>query len=187
MWKNTSWPMISIHALCEEGDHSTKSISSSSDRFLSTPSARRATSSMLLRASTVSFLSTPSARRATNNSYGVRPALMISIHALCEEGDLRMCSPCRPGSQFLSTPSARRATGHPRRAGPPGRDFYPRPLRGGRPVFRACYAAAIPISIHALCEEGDAGQSKKDHDRNYFYPRPLRGGRLREEAPAWQH
>ena len=34
------------------------------------------------------FLSTPSARRATNNSYGVRPALMISIHALREEGDL---------------------------------------------------------------------------------------------------
>ena len=34
-------------------------------------------------------------------------------------------------------------------------NFYPRPPRGGRPVFRARYAAAIPISIHALREEGD--------------------------------
>ena len=78
----------------------------------------------------------------------------ISIHALCEEGDLMVIRvpprysdfyprPLRGGRQtsknltaeaytFLSTPSARRAT-----------DFY-------YPVF-----ANLGISIHALCEEGD--------------------------------
>ena len=60
--------------------------------------------------STDVFLSTPSARRATlrGGRTGLQPA--ISIHALREEGDLR-CGCCflRHGL-FLSTPSARRAT-----------------------------------------------------------------------------
>ena len=59
----------------------------------------------------------------------------ISIHALCEEGD----------------PQAVR--GH-----------------GGH-----------QISIHALCEEGDAGCGRYCNDGQNFYPRPLRGGR--RESP----
>ena len=105
------------------------------------------------------------------------PARIISIHALCEEGDSQICSalimmlyfyprPLRggrhdyftsalPSPQFLSTPSARRATIYnqisnnaaiflstpsarratfSRRTESFGKtDFYPRPLRGGRP------------------------------------------------------
>ena len=58
----------------------------------------------------IKFLSTPSARRATKSDEELDEALTISIHALCEEGDLRLilCFLCC--SRFLSTPSARRAT-----------------------------------------------------------------------------
>ena len=37
------------------------------------------------------FLSTPSARRATDNKSVFLKALRISIHALREEGDFTMC------------------------------------------------------------------------------------------------
>ena len=102
-------------------------------RFLSTPSARRATPSIIrnLRWTDISihalreegdelffpavaggfqFLSTPSARRATISLW-LRTAMgTISIHALREEGDVATkIFPICP-VQFLSTPSARRAT-----------------------------------------------------------------------------
>ena len=101
---------ISIHALREEGDADAYFHGVGRSRFLSTPSARRAT--RLSRSSSVAlsrFLSTPSARRATSSrlmrspstSYfyprpprGGRPCpflglrkIRISIHALREEGD----------------------------------------------------------------------------------------------------
>ena len=60
----------------------------------------------------------------------------ISIHALCEEGDGASC------------PSMVRKA-----------NFYPRPLRGGRPRYAVEHGAAEDISIHALCEEGDRGIS----------------------------
>ena len=41
---------------------------------------------------------------------GVLQHLLISIHALREEGDLRLFSTLGVSSIFLSTPSARRAT-----------------------------------------------------------------------------
>ena len=57
--------VISIHALWEEGDMSSKGIPAAALRFLSTPSARRAT-----------------------DAVGVGGlGQLISIHALCEEGD----------------------------------------------------------------------------------------------------
>ena len=62
--------------------------------------------------------------------------LMISIHALREEGD------------FL-------AAWH----GLPGRNFYPRPPRGGRPGPESVNGKNCGISIHALREEGDAIRS----------------------------
>ena len=101
---------ISIHALREEGD----------------------TIQSVDKTSTQSFLSTPSARRATRQAFQVQKYYEISIHALREEGDLGRGSskqsmanfyprPPRGGRQFfpvlpeqsigfLSTPSARRAT-----------------------------------------------------------------------------
>ena len=56
--------------------------------FLSTPSARRATDKPARPVSGQLFLSTPSARRATSWVRCLRGILMISIHALREEGDL---------------------------------------------------------------------------------------------------
>ena len=122
------------------------------------------------------FLSTPSARRATPpGKYDALP-VRISIHALREEGDQGIRhvravhvyfyprpprggrpdhAACKTGRfLFLSTPSARRAT------------------RRGWQLRRAGR-----ISIHALREEGDlAGDSTRRSLKN-FYPRPPRGGR----------
>ena len=56
--------------------------------FLSTPSARRATRvDWDLCVPKIIFLSTPSARRATKAFRKYATRLMISIHALREEGD----------------------------------------------------------------------------------------------------
>ena len=168
---------ISIHALREEGDGRRSAPQSSHFQFLSTPSARRATSkTQAYRTRHISFLSTPSARRATE------------CHAL---GAVRRI--------FLSTPSARRATffgksfiglclisihalreegdHRPWALGRSALYFYPRPPRGGRPscqflvvllylflstpsARRATFRSLISIllfciSIHALREEGD--------------------------------
>ena len=80
--------VISIHALREEGDLPR--------RWPSTPPCR--------------FLSTPSARRATC-FHGHAPfSKSISIHALREEGDFGTRYYANQYEQFLSTPSARRAT-----------------------------------------------------------------------------
>ena len=128
--------------------------------FLSTPSARRATFCFLvsvpdrlnfyprpprggrLRQSrlTISdriFLSTPSARRATNAKPFIHERILISIHALREEGDASCIHVIFFQYIFLSTPSARRAT-KPHRHGRTGRaHFYPRPPRGGRQPLSA--------------------------------------------------
>ena len=56
----------------------------------------------------------------------------ISIHALCEEGDLEEVRNEQEGEYF-----------------------YPRPLRGGRHGMKIRKTTEGKISIHALCEEGD--------------------------------
>ena len=65
---------------------------------------------MLSPYSPAKFLSTPSARRATVLSSERIRAINISIHALREEGDFRAVGAWNAASSFLSTPSARRAT-----------------------------------------------------------------------------
>ena len=146
----------------------------------------------------VKFLSTPSARRATPRGKQATESTAISIHALREEGDRRVVPlfgltlyfyprpprggrppsqdrrgttqnfyprPPRGGrlgcrwalsraSRFLSTPSARRATLMPRTCDGMTLNFYPRPPRGGRP--------------HVMTSLGSSSN---------FYPRPPRGGR----------
>ena len=145
------------------------------------------------------FLSTPSARRATAVHIGSELCHDISIHALREEGD---CASNHMGviaDIFLSTPSARRATA-PARASKlaacisihalreegdlaHGRSasrlpyFYPRPPRGGRLAVPGVGADPLRISIHALREEGDFAFSTISTMSSYFYPRPPRGGR----------
>ena len=128
--------VISIHALCEEGDVMDNAYQTLLGQFLSTPSARRAT-------------------RDFDSTFILHD---ISIHALCEEGDAARCCALVNAS-----------------------DFYPRPLRGGRPsrirwglcpgsflstpsARRATsrFCATVPVnilSIHALCEEGDLSEA----------------------------
>ena len=56
------------------------------------------------------FLSTPSARRATERLDEGVGDVVISIHALREEGDISYVETDTETIVFLSTPSARRAT-----------------------------------------------------------------------------
>ena len=123
------------------------------------------------------FLSTPSARRATKRRPGIisccgdfypRPprggrlhhrvgqdaVVLISIHALREEGDEELEQKKTEQARFLSTPSARRAT----------QKFWKRLRR-------------YIISIHALREEGDVYWPNDSTNIFDFYPRPPRGGR----------
>ena len=105
-------------------------------------------------------------------------------------------------SLFLSTPSARRATGCTGDANRAATNFYPRPPRGGRPTKQVVRSAGIrflstpsarratqvdqdnqpviPISIHALREEGDVDDAETSELLFNFYPRPPRGGRQHE-------
>ena len=145
---------ISIHALREEGDQQWMRDPYTLLVFLSTPSARRATTRNHARNPEYPFLSTPSARRATADL-----PVLLQLQT------------------FLSTPSARRATPAFTTRSCGRRDFYPRPPRGGRLIHRHEGAAIFQflstpsarratsyrftkhpsgtISIHALREEGD--------------------------------
>ena len=132
------------------------------DKFLSTPSARRATtccrcgaacgayfyprpprggrrSAAGLEGQAGRFLSTPSARRATECAFSGHRSGTISIHALREEGDLSA----------------------------------------------SYYYTFSKISIHALREEGDQRQPCIVAKLLYFYPRPPRGGRLQPDFAYW--
>ena len=145
--------------------------------FQSTPSARRATKDVLDFLFSLVFQSTPSARRATERWYDRVADLVISIHALREEGD-REQTPAEAGNNY----------------------FNPRPPRGGRRESRLRAGETLPfqstpsarratidcrvvyvlvsISIHALREEGDAGSVGGASVGLDFNPRPPRGGRL---------
>ena len=84
----------------------------------------------------------------------------ISIHALREEGDLNSARMAVRHKLFLSTPSARRATWRALTFALPRRYFYPRPPRGGRHFFHGHITCRDLISIHALREEGDIATSQ---------------------------
>ena len=169
---------ISIHALREEGDSPCAIWCSGMDLFLSTPSARRATQSHMLRCclandfyprpprggrrlfldipgQAILFLSTPSARRATwaSTSRTSRrgyfyPRPPRGGRPLLLTSHLLWC-------EFLSTPSARRATHEGWQPEHRRADFYPRPPRGGRHPKLVPNKRIKSISIHALREEGD--------------------------------
>ena len=166
------------------------------------------------------FLSTPSARRATAAVLVFYELDCISIHALREEGDARGSSrsrayryfyprPPRGGRRlfdglcvgfplFLSTPSVRRATYLVIGFRPFGRFLStPSARRATSPIptWRICDHISIhalreegdqhdfhvwcihDISIHALREEGDKADMITTGRYWHFYPRPPRGGR----------
>ena len=156
---------ISIHALREEGDAMRSTPSSTSSRFLSTPSARRATrsfsasisnwryfyprpprggrlTSLAALTAKATFLSTPSARRATSQ---FRPKLSLK--------------------KFLSTPSARRATSYFLAQAGLSKIFLSTP--SARRATNAVNSVInfFKISIHALREEGDS----KNRDKSSIF------------------
>ena len=144
---------ISIHALCEEGDPVQVGGKHGTHDFYPRPLRGgrhgRAGGVLLLDL----FLSTPSARRATWQGGCDYNLQLISIHALCEEGDI---------SPFSGTTSCC--------------NFYPRPLRGGRPFFKIACSPRF-----AFLSTPSARRATRCLDivmlRHHFYPRPLRGGR----------
>ena len=125
---------ISIHALREEGDVTPVFMRLLFHRFLSTPSARRATSIRLY-------------RQARQTHFYPRPP---------RGGRLQQAGNHHQRLQFLSTPSARRATVQGYDGFRRVHNFYPRPPRGGRRCLPCTRSSCRPISIHALREEGDS-------------------------------
>ena len=125
-------------------------------KFLSTPSARRATCrGQGLTYRDFEFLSTPSARRATVQSPAPLKAAMNFYPRPPRGGRPYQRKKPYTAFKFLSTPSARRAT------------------YSGFPSFTSSI-----ISIHALREEGDDFRRRDFFGLFDFYPRPPRGGRL---------
>ena len=170
--------IISIHALCEEGDLLPHPRRQRQQDFYPRPLRGGRLVMRMIAAWSMLFLSTPSARRATRPQHFQGHPTAISIHALCEEGDYGRAGGVLLLDLFLSTPSARRATKYFLGQSQQAQDFYPRPLRGGRryprliksiiktkflstPSARRATDHNITgsimtlISIHALCEEGD--------------------------------
>ena len=189
---------ISIHALREEGDQVKNCIISSIFNFYPRPLRGGRLYHAVEGNEKPKFLYTPSARRATLVRFNVPRGSVISIHALCEEGDLRfpmefprvvyfyprplrggrLCSFCIRVfvSLFLSTPSARRATA------PASLVnflflFLSTPSARRATTDKKDFERFFKISIHALCEEGDYSPVSPVIIAWHFYPRPLRGGR----------
>ena len=190
---------ISIHALREEGDHRRQRRGVLRRNFYPRPPRGGRPRTVRDLITDIKFLSTPSARRATGKTRRAKLFFDISIHALREEGDRRRGPlppqerdfyprPPRGGrqlkssvefttSRFLSTPSARRATLLVLTERLSRKDFYPRPPRGGRPCNLPIKAAgsqflSTPSARRATREPEAIIAYQID-----FYPRPPRGGR----------
>ena len=104
------------------------------DEFLSTPSARRATNAAAISVTPFNdFYPRPPRGGRRHGNRGNLQRRRISIHALREEGDPVFANLGEQAILFLSTPSARRATQVPNLS-----------------------QAWMKISIHALREEGDS-------------------------------
>ncbi len=153
-------PQISIHALREEGD------------WMAVPRF----------AALFRFLSTPSARRATGDASGVQRAPVISIHALREEGDAAVNDLLQRHNISIH---ALREEGDPfrHRSERVKEDFYPRPPRGGRRDAQgAVDLDAVFLSTPSARRATHSPQCGSGCKR-YFYPRPPRGGRPSPLAP----
>ena len=169
---------ISIHALCEEGDKTSPAVPTHFTDFYPRPLRGGRLPRCSVPMTVGQFLSTPSARRATSSPHFSTLQRCISIHALCEEGDMpcSLSSPC----QWISI-HALCEEGDTRQFLPVScvRDFYPRPLRGGRRFpWSSCSFATIFLSTPSARRATYEAQVKIEYQYD-FYPRPLRGGRPR--------
>ena len=173
--------------------------------FLSTPSARRATSATFsLTTIRLPFLSTPSARRATGDRRrghqkhqdfyprpprGGRPSgrrgwrcTSCYFYPRPPRGGRHLAKMVENyAALFLSTPSARRATAFctPRESSPS--HFYPRPPRGGRLEYVG-WSLVIMFNFYPRPPRGGRRQPAIPRtSADYFYPRPPRGGRQQKQ------
>ena len=107
------------------------------------------------------FLSTPSARRATDLIHVEAESEDISIHALREEGDAEPEEPEEPKKEISIHALREEGDRAANRNGLQFGNFYPRPPRGGRLANLGEQAILKKISIHALREEGDSKNRDK--------------------------
>ena len=196
---------ISIHALCEEGDRRTRRGAAMTGIFLSTPSARRATALSSLEVSGFSnFYPRPlRGGRLTNISVQAETK-GISIHALCEEGDQRLFDGLSEPFDISIHALCEEGDFRHFDAHNAPADFYPRPLRGGRPggfyhtsvpsgflSTPSARRATVEPSAYVCCLPNfyprplRGGRPVRDFKVSavvtYFYPRPLRGGRQQKQ------
>ena len=133
--------IISIHALREEGDRYLYRFIADFGVFLSTPSARRATStSSLSRTGWSGFLSTPSARRATL-SQGVKSGKSVYFYPRPPRGGRQVRHTSLTGNGHISIHA----------------------LREEGDLLKMTFLSPLQISIHALREEGDLRNRQKQH------------------------
>ena len=131
-------------------------------KFLSTPSARRATiSGAEHRAHGTDFYPRPPRGGRRRHSDRAGPGWKISIHALREEGDKTIRPMTDKLTVFLSTPSARRAT-LAVAAGILIYKFLSTPSARRATGFVDLSGYVEKISIHALREEGDMAALPSD-------------------------
>ena len=195
----TSSQPISIHALREEGDAEGQLLEKQITNFYPRPPRGGRRSPTVFGWGVFLFLSTPSARRATSAVPVWTPIQQISIHALREEGDVLRTAMFRPVAYFYPRPPR---GGRPEDNGTSG-DFELISIHALREegdqagVYQhreenqiSIHAlreegddGTVPagrcrtISIHALREEGDMVKMTGKDNHNDFYPRPPRGGR----------
>ena len=153
---------ISIHALREEGDRPFAASPPPAQNFYPRPPRGGRPHTRRGDRWAWEFLSTPSARRATIFGIKAELAVVISIHALREEGDElivgRVTDDVHP---FLSTPSARRAT------------------------CALSFAATTRIFLSTPSARRATRTSGRGMEStSYFYPRPPRGGRRYNSVAA---
>ena len=194
--------IISIHALREEGDRAGTALWARMVYFYPRPPRGGRLTTVAALVAWWKFLSTPSARRATrsracsrksnSNFYprpprGGRPRRPLQMQTLNDfyprpprggRPAERVLLPAAP--QFLSTPSARRATMQCAWL-PSGQRISIHALREeGDPLITVWVREELAISIHALREEGDFLCFPQVAAGLYFYPRPPRGGRRKD-------
>ena len=133
--------LISIHALREEGDTSKRRRSRTTCNFYPRPPRGGRQSPCVAFCVFRIFLSTPSARRATDFLLQLGICLLISIHALREEGDDYRLVRLAKFDEFLSTPSARRATAPPSLLLSASRIFLSTP--SARRATQGCWRSAV--------------------------------------------
>ena len=169
---------ISIHALREEGDWTLATQPPRSSNFYPRPPRGGRPPGCWEVQSDETFLSTPSARRATSNTPVSLPPVQHFYPRPPRGGRLGIEWYKEGGILFLSTPSARRATAHPALSRHERQISIHALREEGDDVVGGYNVSTGAISIHALREEGDPHHVVYVQLlTGYFYPRPPRGGR----------